>query len=102
MDKRFLPESFNTRNEGKSLEEVKAAIQQELAAAADYDPADQVEVCYIDVYRQFLNNLDTIISTGQKPAGVNDHEVEKTKPVIESLVADKQLDPGVLHTYLHH
>lgn len=82
MDKRFFPESFNARNEGKNLDDVKAAIQVEMAAAADYDPADQVEVCYIDVYRQFLNNLAAIITTGQKPAGVNDHEVEKTKPVI--------------------
>ena len=102
MDKRFLPESFVASNEGKSLNEVKEAIQQEAAAAADYNPADQVEVCYIDVYKQFLSNLDTIITTGQKPEGINDHEADKTKPIVESLVADKYLDPALLHIYLHH
>ena len=101
MDKRFQPSDFIERMHDKSLTEVLDACAHELTEAQNYQAMDQVEVCYIDVYKEFLHNLQQVLTLEQKPLDVNDHELQKTKPVVERLVAHKELDADILNIYLH-
>lgn len=100
MDSKFQPKDFTIRMHDSSLAEVMSACDREMAEAEQYDPQDQVEVCYIDVYKSFLKNLKIILTTGQRPQGIDDHDLEKTRLVVERLVAHKELDPEVLNMYV--
>lgn len=50
-------------------------------------------------YRDFVKEVTFFIGNGIKPALLDDHLFQKTKPIAENLVAKKQWKPEILRLY---
>lgn len=100
MLSRMMRANFISRMKGKSLVEIVDACRADLEFASSYEPQDQVEVTYRETFRQFLLNLYRILTVRQRPADIEDFELQKTKPIIEQLVAHKEVEPEILNMYL--
>ena len=100
MLNKYCRADFAKRMQDKNLVQITAACHTELAEATRYEPADQIEVSYLESFITFINNLAYILAFAQKPTGIENFQLQKTKPVVERLVAHKELDAGILNLYL--
>jgi hypothetical protein len=62
-------------------------------------PVDIFKSNIVSGYRQFLFKVASLIHMGIKPADLNGEDFQKTKPIIESLIAKGALPFNTIYIY---
>lgn len=96
-------EKFIERACDMSFVELRKSIQQDIAWIDSIrygkdSPWKELKWAVLK-YRDFIHEFDFILATGMKPAGMPGEDFQRTKPIIENLIARKEWKPEALNLF---